>query len=138
MPNARAQLEAYVLSSLLYAGRHQFSDALTDPQSVRRLGRIAPVLQYIESNADSDLTPEILAQSGGGQRPQPYTVWAAIRRAAPKPGAHIAVVGIGGLGHFAIQYAKAAGFGVTAVTRTASKAELVRQLGADNVVVRRR
>lgn len=63
-----------------------------------------------------------------------YTVWAAIRRAAPKPGAHIAVVGIGGLGHFAIQYAKAAGFGVTAVTRTSSKAELARQLGADNVV----
>jgi alcohol dehydrogenase/propanol-preferring alcohol dehydrogenase len=63
-----------------------------------------------------------------------YTVWAAIRRAAPKPGAHIAVVGIGGLGHFAIQYAKASGFGVTAVTRTASKAELARQLGADDVV----
>jgi D-arabinose 1-dehydrogenase-like Zn-dependent alcohol dehydrogenase len=63
-----------------------------------------------------------------------YTVWAAIRRAAPKPGADIAVVGIGGLGHFAIQYAKAAGFRVTAVTRTSSKAELARQLGADNVV----
>jgi alcohol dehydrogenase/propanol-preferring alcohol dehydrogenase len=63
-----------------------------------------------------------------------YTVWAAIRRAAPKPGGHIAVVGIGGLGHFAIQYAKAAGFAVTAVTRTSSKAELARKLGADNVV----
>lgn len=63
-----------------------------------------------------------------------YTVWAAIRRAAPQPGARIAVVGIGGLGHFAIQYAKAAGYGVTAVTRTASKADLARQLGADDVV----
>ena len=63
-----------------------------------------------------------------------YTVWAALRRAAPKPGAHIAVVGIGGLGHLAIQYAKAAGFGVTAVTRTSSKAGLARQLGADSVV----
>lgn len=63
-----------------------------------------------------------------------YTVWAALRRAAPKPGARIAVVGIGGLGHFAIQYAKTTGFDVTAVTRTASKAALARQLGADNVV----
>jgi len=63
-----------------------------------------------------------------------YTVWAAIRRAAPKPGAHIAVVGIGGLGHFAIQYAKTAGFSVTAVTRTSSKAQLAKQLGADQVV----
>jgi D-arabinose 1-dehydrogenase-like Zn-dependent alcohol dehydrogenase len=63
-----------------------------------------------------------------------YTVWAALRRAAPKPGAHIAVVGIGGLGHFAIQYAKSAGFSVTAVTRTSSKAHLAKQLGADQVV----
>jgi alcohol dehydrogenase/propanol-preferring alcohol dehydrogenase len=63
-----------------------------------------------------------------------YTVWAALRRAAPEPTARIAVVGIGGLGHFAIQYAKAAGFHVTAVTRTSSKIDLARQLGADDVV----
>lgn len=63
-----------------------------------------------------------------------YTVWAAIRRAAPEPAARIAVVGIGGLGHFAIQYAKAAGFHVTAVTRTESKQKLATQLGADIVV----
>jgi alcohol dehydrogenase/propanol-preferring alcohol dehydrogenase len=63
-----------------------------------------------------------------------YTVWAALRRAAPEPGSHVAVVGIGGLGHFAIQYAKAAGFKVIAVTRTSSKAQLARQLGADHVV----
>jgi AraC-like DNA-binding protein len=64
-PLARAQLEAYVLSSLLYAGRHQFSAALADPNTVRRFGRLAPVLQYIEANADSDLTPEILARTAG-------------------------------------------------------------------------
>jgi alcohol dehydrogenase/propanol-preferring alcohol dehydrogenase len=63
-----------------------------------------------------------------------YTVWAALRKAAPKPGARIAVVGIGGLGHLAIQYARAAGFPVTAVTRTPGKQELARQLGADLVV----
>ena len=32
-----------------------------------------------------------------------YTVWAALRKVDPKPGAKIAVVGIGGLGHLAIQ-----------------------------------
>ena len=63
-----------------------------------------------------------------------YTVWAAIRRAAPRPGARVAVVGIGGLGHLAIQYAKATGFQVTAVTRTPAKGDLARQLGADDVV----
>ena len=64
MPLAREQLEAYVLTSLLHAGRHQFSDALTGSEDVRRLGRLAPVVQYIEANADSELTPEILARVG--------------------------------------------------------------------------
>jgi alcohol dehydrogenase/propanol-preferring alcohol dehydrogenase len=63
-----------------------------------------------------------------------FTVWAALRRAEPKPAARVAVVGIGGLGHLALQYAKAAGFHVTAVTRTADKGDLARQLGADEVV----
>ena len=64
MPLARGHLEAYVLSSLLHAGNHQFSDALAGSEDIRRLGRIAPVVRYIETNADSELTPEILARVG--------------------------------------------------------------------------
>jgi AraC-like DNA-binding protein len=64
MPLAREQLEAYVLTSLLHAGRHQFSDALTGEEELRRVGRLAPVVQYIESNAGKELTPEILARVG--------------------------------------------------------------------------
>ena len=63
-----------------------------------------------------------------------YTVWAALRRADAKPGARVAVVGIGGLGHLAIQYAKAAGYHVTAVTRNPTKREVATELGADVVV----
>ncbi|MEV6903437.1 alcohol dehydrogenase catalytic domain-containing protein [Amycolatopsis sp. NPDC051372] len=63
-----------------------------------------------------------------------YTVWSGLRRADAKPGAKIAVVGIGGLGHLAIQYAKAVGYHVTAVTRTPVKDELAREFGADDVV----
>lgn len=63
-----------------------------------------------------------------------YTVWSAIRRAEAKSGAQIAVVGIGGLGHLAIQYAKAAGFRVVAVTKSQEKWDIARQLGADEVV----
>ena len=37
-----------------------------------------------------------------------YTVWSGLRWADPKPYERIAVVGIGGLGHLAVQYAKAA------------------------------
>ena len=39
-----------------------------------------------------------------------YTVWGGLRWAKPQPHERVAVVGIGGLGHLAVQYAKAAGF----------------------------
>ncbi len=63
-PIARRQLEAYVLTQLLLAGRHQFSDALVGEGDRSRLGRLAPIIQYIEANADSELSPELLARVG--------------------------------------------------------------------------
>lgn len=63
-----------------------------------------------------------------------YTVWAGLRRAEPKPGARVAVSGVGGLGHLAIQYAKAAGFHVVAMTHSPDKKDIALQLGADEVV----
>lgn len=64
MPVARGQLEAYILTLLLHAGRHQFSDELTGTEETKRLGRLAPVVRYVEANAGSELTPEILARVG--------------------------------------------------------------------------
>jgi len=43
-----------------------------------------------------------------------YTVWSGLRFADPKPHERIAVLGIGGLGHLAVQYSKAAGLYVVA------------------------
>ncbi len=63
-----------------------------------------------------------------------YTVWSGLRWADPKPGERIAVVGIGGLGHLAVQYAKAAGFTTVAVSRSPDKDKLLRDLGADEIV----
>lgn len=63
-----------------------------------------------------------------------YTVWAALRRAAGKPGGTVAVVGIGGVGHLGIQFAKAAGYRVVAITHSPGKHDLARELGADEVV----
>ncbi|WP_394821630.1 alcohol dehydrogenase catalytic domain-containing protein [Pendulispora albinea] len=62
------------------------------------------------------------------------TVWSGLRAAEPLPGARVAVVGIGGLGHLALQYAKAAGFRAIAITRSKDKHALSRELGADEVV----
>ena len=63
-----------------------------------------------------------------------YTVWSGLRWADPKPHERIAVVGIGGLGHLALQYSKAAGFETIAISHSPDKDKLVRQLGADEVV----
>lgn len=63
-PLARSRLEAYVLTQLLLAGRHQFSGALAGEGDRTRLGRLAPVVQYIEAHADTELSPELLARVG--------------------------------------------------------------------------
>jgi alcohol dehydrogenase len=63
-----------------------------------------------------------------------YTVWSGLRFADPKPHERIAILGIGGLGHLALQYSKAAGFETIAITHSPDKEKLVRDLGADEVV----
>jgi D-arabinose 1-dehydrogenase-like Zn-dependent alcohol dehydrogenase len=63
-----------------------------------------------------------------------YTVWSGLRWADPKPYERIAVVGIGGLGHLAVQYAKASGFLTIAVSRSPDKDGAIRELGADEIV----
>lgn len=63
-----------------------------------------------------------------------YTVWSGLRWADPQPHERIAVVGIGGLGHLAVQYAKAAGFETIAVSHSSDKDKLIRELGADEIV----
>ncbi len=63
-----------------------------------------------------------------------YTVWSGLRLADPKPHERIAVVGIGGLGHLALQYSKASGFETIAVTKSKDKEKSIRAMGADEVV----
>ncbi len=63
-----------------------------------------------------------------------YTVWSGLRWADPQPHERIAVVGIGGLGHLALQYAKAAGFETIAISRSPDKDKMIRELGADEIV----
>jgi alcohol dehydrogenase len=63
-----------------------------------------------------------------------YTVWSGLRLADPKPHERIAVVGIGGLGHLALQYSKASGFETIAVTKSKDKDKMIRDLGADEIV----
>ena len=63
-----------------------------------------------------------------------YTVYGGLRWARPQPHERVAIVGIGGLGHLALQYAKAAGFTAIAVSHSPDKDKLIRELGADEIV----
>lgn len=63
-----------------------------------------------------------------------YTVWSGLRWARPQPHERVAVLGIGGLGHLAVQYAKAAGFDTIAISRSPDKDKMIRDLGADEIV----
>jgi D-arabinose 1-dehydrogenase-like Zn-dependent alcohol dehydrogenase len=62
------------------------------------------------------------------------TTYNALRNSGARAGDTVAVQGIGGLGHLAIQYAAKMGFRTIAVSRGADKRELARQLGAHEYI----
>lgn len=61
------------------------------------------------------------------------TVYKGLKETEAKPGQTVAVVGVGGLGHLAVQYAKAMGFHVIAVDIAEDKLQLAKKSGADQV-----
>ena len=62
------------------------------------------------------------------------TTFNAVRSSTAGPGDIVAVIGLGGLGHLAVQFATAMGFTVVAVARSADKATDARELGAAHFV----
>jgi alcohol dehydrogenase len=64
-----------------------------------------------------------------------FSAMSAYRAARPQAGDRIAILGIGGLGHLAIQVAGAMGHEVVAITNSAEKATAARDLGADEALV---
>ncbi len=62
------------------------------------------------------------------------TVYKGLKVLDCKPGDWVVVSGIGGLGHMAVQYAKAMGFHVIAVDVADDKLALAHRLGADEVI----
>jgi propanol-preferring alcohol dehydrogenase len=62
------------------------------------------------------------------------TTYKGLKETDARPGEWVAISGIGGLGHVAVQYAKAMGFHVAAVDVDPAKLELANRLGADLAV----
>jgi D-arabinose 1-dehydrogenase-like Zn-dependent alcohol dehydrogenase len=64
-----------------------------------------------------------------------FSAISAYRAAKPQPGDRIAVIGIGGLGHLALQVAKVMGHDVVAITTSPNKQNDAKTMGADEVLV---
>jgi propanol-preferring alcohol dehydrogenase len=62
------------------------------------------------------------------------TSYKAIKESGARPGEWLAVVGVGGLGHLAVEYGKAMGLNVAAVDVADDKLALAKRLGADLTV----
>lgn len=62
------------------------------------------------------------------------TVYKGLKMTETKPGQWVVISGIGGLGHMAVQYAKAMGMNVAAVDIDDGKLDLARRLGAQVTV----
>ena len=62
------------------------------------------------------------------------TTYKGLKETEARPGEWVAIAGIGGLGHIAVQYAKAMGLHVVALDVTDDKLALARNAGADVTV----
>jgi propanol-preferring alcohol dehydrogenase len=62
------------------------------------------------------------------------TAYKAVKKAEPMVGKSLAVFGVGGVGHMAIQFAKLSGANVIAVSRGGDHLKLAEEVGADEVV----
>jgi propanol-preferring alcohol dehydrogenase len=100
-----------------YSVQGSFADyVLADPEYV---GLIPDALSFVEA------APILCAG---------VTVYKGLKETEVKPGEWVVISGIGGLGHLAVQYAKAMGMYVVAVDISPEKLRLAKEVGADVVI----
>ncbi|MGV0832680.1 NAD(P)-dependent alcohol dehydrogenase [Empedobacter brevis] len=63
------------------------------------------------------------------------TTWSPLRHWKVKAGDKVGVIGLGGLGHMGVKFAKAMGAHVVMITTSESKGEDAKKLGADEVLI---
>jgi len=89
------------------------------------LARAEALARIPDSLEDAEAAPLLCAG---------ITTFNGLRNAGARAGDVVAVQGIGGLGHLAVQFAHHMGFRTVAIGRGEDKAPLARQLGADDYV----
>lgn len=77
---------------------------------------------------------ELAAEDAGPLMCAGVTTYNSLRNAGARPGDTVAVLGLGGLGHLAVQYARNMGFRTIGLSRGADKAALAKKLGAHHYI----
>jgi uncharacterized zinc-type alcohol dehydrogenase-like protein len=100
------------------------------------IGRHGGFADSVQAHAKSvvALPDGVLAQSAGPLFCGGITVFNPLVQFDIQPMAHVAVIGIGGLGHLALQFLRAWGCEVTALTSSESKRDEAIALGAHHVI----
>ena len=63
------------------------------------------------------------------------TAYRAVRRAGIRLGQKVAIIGVGGVGHMSLQFARLAGAEIVAVDRAEAQLSLARELGAEHALL---
>jgi propanol-preferring alcohol dehydrogenase len=110
---------------------HQYCQKTEGALGIRRDGSFAEY-EIIDSREACILPPNLSFVSAAPLACAGSTVWTGIQRANLSPGQWIAIVGSGGgLGHLAIQFAKALGLKTIGIDARDEALELSRQVGCD-------
>jgi alcohol dehydrogenase, propanol-preferring len=89
------------------------------------LAKASGLMSIPDSMSSADAAPLLCAG---------ITTFSALRNSPAKAGDLVAVLGIGGLGHLGVQYARRMGFEVAAIGRGIEAAELAKKLGAHHYI----
>ena len=104
-----------------------------------QVARQVPGITYDGGYADYMLAPtgalalipdELSAVEAGPLMCAGITTYNSLRHSGALPGAVVAILGVGGLGHLAVQFAAKMGFHTVAIARGTDKEALARKLGA--------
>lgn len=88
----------------------------------------------VRANALAAIPDELSAEQAAPLMCAGVTTYNGLRHSGARPGDLVAVLGVGGLGHLGVQYARKMGFRVAALARGSEKGDLATNLGAHHYI----
>lgn len=114
-------------NTLTYNSLEKYLDQQTFGGYSERVVVDEDFILHIPENLDLAATAPLLCAG--------ITTWSPLKHWNVGPGMKVGIVGIGGLGHMGVKFAKAMGAHVVVITTSASKVEDAKRLGADEIIL---